>query len=48
MHDHSIRVRLTNAAGAMIGFLILPASARLSDLESHLRLLGAAHLEVLQ
>ena len=25
------------------GFLILPASARLSDLESHLRLLGAAH-----
>ena len=48
MHDHSIRVRLTNAAGAMIGFLILPASARLSDLENQLRLLGAHHMEVLQ
>lgn len=48
MHDHSIRVRLTNAAGAMIGFLILPASVRLSDLEQQLRLIGARHMEVLQ
>lgn len=39
-------VRLIDSTGHVLGWLLLPASVRIADLE-HLRALGAARLEVL-
>lgn len=43
-----VRVRLTDRAGRVLGFLFLPPTVRLAELEGTLRTIGAAHLEVLQ
>lgn len=42
-----IQLRLTDRLGQMIGFLMLPRSARLVEIEPQLRALGACHVEVL-
>lgn len=45
-HSNPIKLRITDAAGFVLGVLLLPASARIADLNA-LRLLGAVRLEVL-
>lgn len=45
-HRNPIKIRMTDAAGFVLGVLLLPASARIADLNT-LRALGAARLEVL-
>lgn len=42
----NITVHMLDAAGFTLGVLYLPASARIADLNNHLRALGAARIEL--